>query len=81
MGTDHARVANATTTFPRGPLLTRIGEELTLTLGVGQERTFTRDCDDLQAIVIDDADLALLERRIMATGNVTPHSSTPWPRC
>ena len=81
MGTDHARVANATTTFPTDPLLTRIGEELTLTLGVGQERTITRDCDDLHAIVIDDADLAPLERRIIATANVTPHSSTSWPRC
>ena len=41
-------------------LLTEIGEEMTLTLGAGEQITFSRDCDDLQAIIIDDADLLLV---------------------
>ncbi len=41
-------------------LLTEIGEEITLTLGAGEQATFSRDCDDLQAIIIDDADLLLI---------------------
>lgn len=41
-------------------LLTEIGEEMTLTLGAGEQITFSRDCDDLQAIIIDDADLLLI---------------------
>ena len=41
-------------------LLTEIGEEMTLTLGAGEQSTFSRDCDDLQAIIIDDADLLLI---------------------
>ena len=43
-------------------LLTEIGEEMTLTLGAGEQITFSRDCDDLQAIIIDDADLLLVGR-------------------
>ncbi|MCZ6652417.1 MAG: hypothetical protein O7D91_05250 [Planctomycetota bacterium] len=41
-------------------LLTEIGEEMTLTIGAGEQSTFSRDCDDLQAIIIDDADLLLI---------------------
>ncbi len=41
-------------------LLTEIGEEMTLTIGAGEQFTFSRDCDDLQAIIIDDADLLLI---------------------
>ena len=41
-------------------LLTEIGEEMTLTIGAGEQSTFSRDCDDLQAIIIDDADLLLV---------------------
>ena len=41
-------------------LLTEIGEEMTLALGTGEQITFSRDCDDLQAIIIDDADLLLI---------------------
>ena len=41
-------------------LLTGIGEEMTLTIGAGEQSTFSRDCDDLQAIIIDDADLLLV---------------------
>ena len=41
-------------------LLTEIGEEMTLTIGAGEQRTFSRDCDDLQAIIIEDADLLLI---------------------
>ncbi|MCH8913366.1 MAG: hypothetical protein IIA33_07330 [Planctomycetes bacterium] len=41
-------------------LLTEIGEEMTLTIGPGEQSTFSRDCDDLQAIIIEDADLQIL---------------------
>ena len=41
-------------------LLTEIGEEMRLTIGAGEQITFSRDCDDLQAIIIDDADLLLI---------------------
>ncbi len=41
-------------------LLTEVGEEMTLTIGAGEQSTFSRDCDDLQAIIIDDADLLLV---------------------
>ncbi len=41
-------------------LLTEIGEEMTLTIGAGEQSTFSRDCDDLQGIIIDDADLLLI---------------------
>ncbi len=41
-------------------LLTEIGEEMRLTIGAGEQSTFSRDCDDLQAIIIDDADLLLI---------------------
>ncbi len=41
-------------------LLTEIGEEMTLTIGTGEQFTFSRDCDDLQAIIIDDADLLVI---------------------
>ncbi len=41
-------------------LLTEIGEEMTLTIGAGEQITFSRDCDDLQAIIIDDADLLVI---------------------
>ncbi len=43
-------------------LLTEIGEEMRLTIGTGEQITFSRDCDDLQAILIDDADLLLVGR-------------------
>ncbi len=32
-------------------------EELTFTIAAGATQTFTRDCDALQAMIIDDADL------------------------
>ncbi len=41
-------------------LLTEIGEEMRLTISAGEQSTFSRDCDDLQAIIIDDADLLLI---------------------
>ncbi len=41
-------------------LLTEIGEEMTLRIGAGEQVTFSRDCDELQAIIIDDADLLLI---------------------
>ena len=50
-------------------LLTEIGEEMTLTLAAGGQSTFSRDCDDLQAIIIDDADLQLI-------GQLGPEANT-----
>ena len=41
-------------------LLTEIGEEMRLTIGAGEQITFSRACDDLQAIIIDDADLLVI---------------------
>jgi hypothetical protein len=41
-------------------LLTEFGQEMTLTLGAGEQYPFSRDCDKLQAIIIDDADLLLV---------------------
>jgi hypothetical protein len=41
-------------------LLTELGDELNFTIPAGATETFTRSCDDLQAIVIDDADLLVL---------------------
>ena len=38
-------------------LLIEIGTELEFTISAGDTLTFSRDCDDLQAIMIDDADL------------------------
>jgi hypothetical protein len=38
-------------------LLTEIGTQMELTVLAGQIGSFVRDCDDLQAIVVDDADL------------------------
>jgi hypothetical protein len=40
-------------------LLTEIGEEIEETVLPGVPFSFTRNCDELQAIVIDDADLRL----------------------
>ncbi len=41
-------------------LLTEIGEEMRLTIAAGEQIVFSRDCDDLQAIIIEDADLLLI---------------------
>jgi hypothetical protein len=41
-------------------LLTGIGTELNFTVQPGDTVAFTRSCDDLQAIVIDDAELRVL---------------------
>ncbi len=41
-------------------ILTEFGTEIELTISAGNMSSFTRDCDDLQAIVIDDADLLVL---------------------
>jgi hypothetical protein len=41
-------------------LLREFGQKLVLTIPAGESVTFTRDCDDLQAIMIDDADLLIL---------------------
>lgn len=41
-------------------LLTELGDELNFTIPAGETVTFARSCDELQAIVIDDADLLVL---------------------
>ena len=41
-------------------LLTEIGEQLEFTVPAGETRTFSRSCDDLQALMIEDADLNII---------------------
>ncbi len=41
-------------------LIEEVGEELNLTIPAGSTVTFTRDCDDLQAVMIADADLLVI---------------------
>ena len=41
-------------------LLTELGNELNFVIPAGETATFTRSCDKLQAIVVDDADLLVL---------------------
>ena len=41
-------------------LIDNVGEELNFSVPAGATVTFTRDCDDLQAIIINDADLQIL---------------------
>ena len=50
-------------------LLTELGDELNFTVPAGETTTFTRDCDDLQAIILDDAELRVL-------GGVGPEADT-----
>lgn len=41
-------------------LIEEVGEELNLSIPAGSTVSFTRDCDDLQAIMIADADLLVV---------------------
>lgn len=41
-------------------LLTTVGEELDYTIPAGQTVSFVRDCSELQAIIVDEADLRVL---------------------
>ena len=50
-------------------LLTTLGTKIEQTVAAGQTATITRDCDDLQAIIVDDADLQLL-------GGIGPDANT-----
>lgn len=52
-----------------GILLVETGTRLEFTIPPGETRRFSRPCDDLQAIVIDDADLRVL-------GGVGPEANT-----
>ncbi|MBX3394703.1 MAG: hypothetical protein KF841_05005 [Phycisphaerae bacterium] len=45
--------------IPRA-LLVELGERIAITIEPGQTMPFVRDCDDLQAIVLDDADLRVI---------------------
>jgi hypothetical protein len=42
--------------IPAG-LIDDLGDELNFTVAAGQRETFSRSCDDLQAVVVDEADL------------------------
>ena len=50
-------------------ILVTLGEKIEFTVPAGETRTFTRDCDDLQAIIISDADL-------MVIGQIGPSADT-----
>lgn len=50
-------------------VLTEFGEELDFTVPSGGSNTFVRACDDLQAIVIEDADLLII-------GDIGPETSS-----
>lgn len=51
-------------------LIDDVGEELNFSVPAGSTVSFTRDCDDLQAIIIEDADLQILG------GLITPDANT-----
>ena len=51
-------------------LIDDVGEELNFSVPAGSTVTFTRECDDLQAIIIEDADLQILG------GLITPDADT-----
>lgn len=44
---------------PEDVLITA-GTELSYTLSPGETASFSRDCDDLQAVIVDDADLQVI---------------------
>lgn len=50
-------------------ILTAVGEEITVTVAPGATRTIRRDCDDLQAVVIDNAKLQVI-------GGIGPEEDT-----
>ena len=50
-------------------LITQLGEQSTFTVLAGESLTFVRSCDDLQSIVIDDADLLVI-------GSVGPEANS-----
>lgn len=50
-------------------LLTQVGEKLNYTIPAGESMTFSRSCDELQAIVVAEADLRVL-------GGVGPEASS-----
>jgi hypothetical protein len=54
--------------LPRS-VLTEDGTELRYTIAAGETATFARSCDDLQAVVIDDADLLIV-------GEIGPEADT-----
>jgi hypothetical protein len=49
--------------------LTNLGRRRDYTIGPGDSVTFTEECEDLQAIIIDDADLVII-------GNIGPDTNT-----
>ena len=50
-------------------ILTALGEEINRTIDPGDTYRFSRDCDDLQAVVIEDADLRII-------GGIGPEEDT-----
>lgn len=55
--------------IPESLLTSDVGTMLEFTIGEGMTTTFSRDCDELQAIIISDADLLII-------GEVGPETST-----
>lgn len=50
-------------------LITEVGDRIDRTVGSGQSSTIVGDCDDIQAIIIEDADL-------LAVGGLGPEANT-----
>lgn len=50
-------------------LLTEIGDEVNRSVASGETTSFTRDCDDFQAFMLDNAELRVL-------GDIGPEAST-----
>ena len=50
-------------------LLVSLGEKIEFTIPAGQTRSFSRECDELQALIVSDADL-------MVIGQVGPSTDT-----
>lgn len=50
-------------------LITEVGDEINRTVGSGETTTIVGDCDDVQAIIIEDADLQVV-------GGIGPEANT-----
>jgi len=50
-------------------LLPTLGEQIVVTVSAGQSTTISRDCDDIQIVMVDDADLNII-------GGIGPSQNT-----
>jgi hypothetical protein len=55
--------------IPESLLTTDAGTRVVFNVGVGETSSFSRDCDDLQAIIVSDADLLII-------GGIGPEASS-----